>query len=82
MWTVLVARAAYKLADAIEVEASRSDQAESGGGQAADLEPRPTLLIGRNEPRSQKGVYDPHPREALWPRRILIGSEAGANDVA
>jgi len=58
----LVARAAYKLADAMEVEASRHVQPESGGGQAAGPESQSPYSVDLPEPRLPEGVFDPRPR--------------------
>ncbi|HVC92814.1 MAG TPA: hypothetical protein VND64_03940 [Pirellulales bacterium] len=64
-----VARAAYKLADAMEVEATRSPQPETGslppetsGNLVASPESRSPHSVDLPPPRLPKGVFDPRPK--------------------
>ncbi len=57
-----VARAAYKLADAMEVEASRSAPPEFGGSQATSPESQSPHSVDLPQPRLPEGVFDPRPR--------------------
>jgi hypothetical protein len=58
----LVARTAYKLADAMEVEATRSFQPEFGGSQTTCPESQSPYSVDLPEPRLPEGVFDPRPR--------------------